>query len=167
MRLLAATSSQFDNLPPRQSFPASFDENSQLCFLERRLNLSNPFGSFGIGVLGIYVFLGVFLSRFDVFQTVRFLPDTLDLVDLDVSPLQQSNRLPVTWIAQCICTFCLWVKFVLGHNVSTPPRRTVLRPASFPTGTSLNASTIIGIFPVRRTQAVTSGSENQRPSEGA
>src|SRR5580704_2273419 len=34
-------------------------------------------------------------------------------------------------------------------------------------GTSLKASTILGTFPVRRTEAATSGRENQRPCDAA
>jgi len=44
-------------------------------------------------------------SFVNIFQTVRFLADTFDLVNLDVSPLQQSSGSPVAQIAECISAF--------------------------------------------------------------
>jgi hypothetical protein len=46
-------------------------------------------------------------SLLNIFQTVRFLADAFNLVNLDVSPLQQSSGLPVARIAKCISAFKL------------------------------------------------------------
>jgi hypothetical protein len=47
----------------------------------------------------------VLQSLVDVLQAVRFLTDTLDQVNLDVPPLQQSCRLLLARLAERICTF--------------------------------------------------------------
>ena len=86
----ASTSPQIDEFAPGEELPACLYQHSKFGLLQRWLNLSNPFAAFGISVLGIYILLGVFLSRFDILQAVRFLPDTFDLVDLYVPSLQQS-----------------------------------------------------------------------------
>jgi hypothetical protein len=44
-------------------------------------------------------------SLVNIFQTARFFADTFDLVYLYVSPLQESGRLPVAEIAECINAF--------------------------------------------------------------
>src|SRR5882762_4125111 len=54
----------------------------------------------------------------DTRQTVRFLADAFNLVDLDVPPLEQPSGLPVAGHTERVSTFCLWVKFVFGHNVT-------------------------------------------------
>jgi hypothetical protein len=53
-----------------------------------------------------------------VFETIRFLSDAFDQVDLDVSPLQKPSGLPVAQASLCTRTFCLRVKFVLSDNIS-------------------------------------------------
>ena len=82
------------------------------------MNLGNPFGPLGISIFGIDILVGVNPPFVDILQTVRFLANTFDQVNLDVSSLQQSDCLPVARIPKGVSAFCLWVKFVLGHNVA-------------------------------------------------
>ena len=55
---------------------------------------------------------------FDVLQTVRLFAYAFDLVDLDVSSLQQANGSPVAWIPKRVSALCLRVEFVFGHYVA-------------------------------------------------
>ena len=115
---LAATGPQFNKFAPRDEFSASLHQNPQFGFLQSRPNFDDPFAPPGISVFGIDTLVGVNHSFVDIFQTVRFLANTFDQVNLDVSPLQQSDRLPLARIPKGVGAFSLWVKFVLGHNVA-------------------------------------------------
>src|SRR5437660_11900274 len=54
----------------------------------------------------------------DALQTVGFLADAFNLVDLDVPPLEQPSGLPVAGLTERVSTFCLWVKFVFGYHIT-------------------------------------------------
>jgi len=54
----------------------------------------------------------------NLFQTVRFLADVFDQLNLYVSPLQQSRGLPAAGASDSIGTFSFRVKFVLGHYIA-------------------------------------------------
>ena len=56
----------------------------EIAALYADLGDKEPFGPFGVSVLGVNVLLRVLQSLVDTFQTVRFLADAFDLVDLDV-----------------------------------------------------------------------------------
>jgi hypothetical protein len=60
----------------------------------------------------------VFQSFVDVFEAIRFFADAFDQVNLDVPTLKQSNCLAVTNIPKRIGAFRLWMKLVLGYDVT-------------------------------------------------
>jgi len=113
-----STGPQFNKFAPREEFSASLHQNPQFEFLQSGPNFGGPFAPSGISVFGIDILVGVNHSFVDIFQNVRFLANTFDQVNLDVSPLQQSDCLPLARIPKGVSAFCLWVKFVLGHNVA-------------------------------------------------
>jgi hypothetical protein len=114
----AATGSQFNKFAPRESFPQAFTKARSLGFFRAgRILMIHSF-RLGISVFGIDILVGLNHSFIDILQTVRFLANTFDQVNLDVSPLQQSDCLPLARLPRGVSTFCFWVKFVLGHHVA-------------------------------------------------
>jgi hypothetical protein len=52
-----------------------------------------------------------------VFETIRFLANALDLVNLDVPSFQESEGLPFARPAKGISTLCFRMKLVFGKNI--------------------------------------------------
>src|SRR5262249_5096366 len=71
-----------------------------------------------VWVFGIDVLLRMFQPGLDLLQTIRFFPDVLDLIDLNVSSLQKSDRLLVAYLAVRVRAFCLGMVLVLAENIA-------------------------------------------------
>ena len=61
---------------------------------------------------------GKAVDSIHVFETIRFLTDAFNLVDLDVSSLQESEGLLFTRTAKGIRAFRFWMKLIFGKNIS-------------------------------------------------
>ena len=78
---------------PRNS--AEFQHIRKRCLFQRWQNLRLPLAPPLVWILRVDALLRMDQPRFDLFQAVRFLADVFDVADVNVPPLQQSDRLPV------------------------------------------------------------------------
>ena len=77
-----------------------------------------PFIASRVGVFRVDGLLFLDEAGFDLFEVVGFLADVLDLVDTNVTPLQEANGLFAAGISVCIGTLRFPVIFVFDQNIA-------------------------------------------------
>src|SRR5882762_2701254 len=93
-------------------------EISEPSRLQRWPHFRFPFIPFRVGVFRINILLRVFQPCLNLFQVVRFLTDVPDLIDQNMSSLQQTDRLLVACLAMRVRAFRLGMVFVLAQDIA-------------------------------------------------
>src|SRR5216683_6330709 len=95
----APSCAQVNECTAGQSSGAGFDQEVKRYLLQRWKNLRLPFIASRVGIFGVNALRRVLQTGLNVFQAVGFLADILDLLDPNVTALQKTNCLFVTYFS--------------------------------------------------------------------